>query len=83
MLVELFSSICDLAKILKIDRSKFRKNILEILKTEGYIKDYFIEKNENNKIYLKINLKYYEGYPVIKEIKIKIIINYIIEKKYI
>ncbi len=49
--------------------SKFRKNILEILKTEGYIKDYFIEKNENNKIYLKINLKYYEGYPVIKEIK--------------
>ena len=49
--------------------SKFRKNILEILKNEGYIKDYFIEKNENNKIYLKINLKYYEGYPVIKEIK--------------
>ena len=49
--------------------SKFRKNILEILKTEGYIKDYFIEKNENNKIYLKINLKYYEGDPVIKEIK--------------
>ena len=23
---------------------KFRKNILEILKNEGYIKDYFIEK---------------------------------------
>ena len=48
---------------------KFQKNILEILKKEGYIKDFFIEKTENNKISLKINLKYYEGYPVIKEIK--------------
>ena len=40
-----------------------------ILKKEGYIKDFFIEKSENNKISLKINLKYYEGDPVIKEIK--------------
>ena len=47
----------------------FRKNILEILKNEGYIKDYFIEKTENNKTSLKISLKYYEGDPVIKEIK--------------
>ena len=52
-----------------IPSSNFRKNILEILKKEGYIKDYFIEKNDNNKITLKINLKYYEGDPVIKEIK--------------
>ena len=52
-----------------IPSSNFRKNILEILKNEGYIKDYFIEKNENNKTSLKISLKYYEGYPVIKEIK--------------
>tara|TARA_B100000941_G_scaffold280815_1_gene247620 strand:- start:16 stop:414 length:399 start_codon:yes stop_codon:yes gene_type:complete len=52
-----------------IPSSNFRKNILEILKTEGYIKDFFIEKSENNKISLKISLKYYEGSPVIKEIK--------------
>ena len=52
-----------------IPSSNFRRNILEILKTEGYIKDYYIEKSENNKINLKINLKYYEGNPVIKEIK--------------
>ena len=52
-----------------IPSSNFRKNILEILKNEGYIKDFFIEKSENNKISLKINLKYYEGNPVIKEIK--------------
>tara|TARA_B100000686_G_scaffold128830_1_gene136004 strand:+ start:677 stop:1075 length:399 start_codon:yes stop_codon:yes gene_type:complete len=49
--------------------SNFRKNILEILKNEGYIKGYFIEKSKTNKINLKINLKYYEGDPVIKEIK--------------
>ena len=52
-----------------IHSSNFRKNILEILKTEGYIKDIFIEKSENNKTSLKISLKYYEGDPVIKEIK--------------
>ena len=52
-----------------IPSSNFRKNILKILKSEGYIKDYYIEKSENNKVSLKINLKYYEGDPVIKEIK--------------
>ena len=52
-----------------IPSSNFRKNILSILKSEGYIKDFFIEKNEKNKVSLKINLKYYEGDPVIKEIK--------------
>ena len=53
----------------EIPSSNFRKNILQILKDEGYIKDYFIGKSENNKISLRINLKYYEGDPVIKEIK--------------
>ena len=54
---------------INIPSSNFRKNILEVLKNEGYIKDYFIEKKENNKIILRVNLKYYEGDPVIKEIK--------------
>ena len=49
--------------------SIFRQSILKILKNEGYIKDYYIEKQKNNKVNLKINLKYYEGDPVIKEIK--------------
>ncbi len=52
-----------------IPSSNFRQNILKILKNEGYINDYFIDKSEKNKINLKINLKYYEGDPVIKEIK--------------
>ena len=53
---------------IEIPSSNFRKNILEILKNEGYIKDYFIEKTVNNKTSLKISLKYY-GESVIKEIK--------------
>ena len=52
-----------------IPSSNFRQNILKILKNEGYINDYFIDKSEKNKINLKINLKYYDGDPVIKEIK--------------
>jgi len=52
-----------------IPSSNFRRNILEILKSEGFIKNYYIEKLENNKINLKVNLKYYEGNPVIREIK--------------
>ena len=54
---------------IEIPSSTFRKNILKILKDEGYIKDFYIEKTVNNKTNLKINLKYYEGDPVIKEIK--------------
>ena len=53
----------------EIPSSNFRKNILEILKNEGYIKDFFIEKTVNKKTSLRISLKYYEWDPVIKEIK--------------
>ena len=52
-----------------VPASNFRIKILEVLKTEGYINNYFIEKKENNKKNLKVDLKYYEGVPVIKEIK--------------
>ena len=31
-----------------VPSSNFRRNILEILKNEGFIKDYYIEKSENN-----------------------------------
>ena len=51
-----------------VPASKFRLQILEILKLEGYINNFFIEKNENINV-LKVDLKYYEGNPVIKEIK--------------
>jgi small subunit ribosomal protein S8 len=49
--------------------SNFRLKILEILKSEGFIISYHIEKKENNKVSLIVDLKYYEGTPVIREIK--------------
>ena len=52
-----------------VPASNFMQNILDILKAEGYIKNYYVEKLDNNKKNLKVDLKYYEGTPVIKEIR--------------
>ena len=49
--------------------SNLRLKILEVLKIEGFISSYHIEKKDNNKISLIVDLKYYEGNPVIKDIK--------------
>ncbi len=54
---------------ISVPASNFRLQILEVLKSEGYILNFFIEKKNNNTKNLKVDLKYYEGYPVIKEIK--------------
>ena len=48
----------------EIPSSNFRKNILEILKNEGYIKDFKINNVENKSI-LSLELKYHSGNPVI------------------
>ena len=57
-----------LAKV-EMPSSSLRLKILEVLKNEGFIVSYHIEKKENNKISLIVDLKYYEGTPVIKDIK--------------
>ena len=56
-------------KTIDVPSSNFRLKVLEVLKSEGFITNYFIEKNKNNTQTLKVDLKYYEGVPVIKEIK--------------
>tara|TARA_B100001996_G_C18187307_1_gene410696 strand:- start:93 stop:491 length:399 start_codon:yes stop_codon:yes gene_type:complete len=52
-----------------IPSSKFREKILQILKQEGYISDYKTVNDKKNKNTLLVDLKYYNGLPVIKEIK--------------
>ena len=52
-----------------IPNSKFRVKILEVLKQAGYISNYEILEETKSKQSLSINLKYYNGLPVIKEIK--------------
>jgi len=53
----------------KIPSSKFRAKILEVLKQEGYISNYKLLSDSKNKSSLVVDLKYYNGLPVIKEIK--------------
>ena len=53
----------------KIPSSKFRVKILDVLKKEGYISDYKVLSDVNNKGSLSVDLKYNNGSPVIKEIK--------------
>ena len=52
-----------------IPGSKFREKILDVLKQEGYIADYKLLPDSNNKGSLSVDLKYNNGLPVIKEIK--------------
>tara|TARA_B100000029_G_scaffold31522_1_gene30005 strand:+ start:2327 stop:2725 length:399 start_codon:yes stop_codon:yes gene_type:complete len=54
---------------INIPFSTFRSKILEVLKKEGYIIDFGVDKNQENKKLIFVNLKYYEGRPVIREIK--------------
>ncbi len=49
--------------------SRLRMNVLEVLKREGYIRDYSSVQVREGISELKIELKYHEGDPVISEIK--------------
>jgi small subunit ribosomal protein S8 len=52
----------------KSPASKLRSNVLEVLKREGYIRDYSVKRQDNGVAELNVELKYSEGQPVIKEI---------------
>ena len=54
---------------INIPFSNFRLKILEVLKKEGYIIDFNIDNSKKKIKFLSVDLKYYEGQPVIKEIK--------------
>ena len=48
--------------------SRMRANVLEVLKREGYIRDYRVDEVQPGVANVEIELKYYEGEPVIQEI---------------
>ena len=48
--------------------SKLRASVLDVLKREGYIRGYQQGDDESGRIELRIELKYHEGHPVIREI---------------
>ncbi len=49
--------------------SKFKAKIADVLKNEGFIIDYKVNENKENKPDLEINLKYNYGSPVISTIE--------------
>lgn len=49
--------------------SKLRASVLDVLEAEGYIRGYTRTDFDNGKADIEIELKYYEGDPVIREIK--------------
>lgn len=48
--------------------SKLRVNVLEVLKREGYIRDYALAKTGTGQDEVSVELKYFEGNPVIREV---------------
>src|SRR5256714_246060 len=49
--------------------SKMRANVLEVLKAEGYIRGYASVEHASGRSELEIELKYFDGEPVIREIE--------------
>ena len=56
-------------KKLALPSSNFKVKIADVLKNEGFIIDYKVNKKEFNKADLMINLKYNSGSPVISTIE--------------
>jgi small subunit ribosomal protein S8 len=48
--------------------SKLRVSVLDVLKSEGYIRGYASVEHTNGRSELEIELKYFDGEPVIREI---------------
>ncbi|ADM09955.1 ribosomal protein S8 [Parvularcula bermudensis HTCC2503] len=49
--------------------SKLRQRVLDVLRDEGYIRGYTRVEHDKGKADLEIELKYFEGEPVISKIK--------------
>jgi small subunit ribosomal protein S8 len=48
--------------------SRLRVSVLDVLKSEGYIRGYSTVERSNGRTELEIELKYFDGEPVIREI---------------
>ncbi len=49
--------------------SRLRARVLEVLKSEGYIRDYATTEFGNGRTEFNIELKYYDGQPVIRSVE--------------
>ena len=49
--------------------SSLRKHVLDVLQSEGYIRGYSTAEFDNGRSEFEIELKYYDGEPVIRDIE--------------
>jgi small subunit ribosomal protein S8 len=49
--------------------SRLRERVLEVLQSEGYIRGFAVTEQANGQAELEVELKYFAGEPVIREIK--------------
>lgn len=49
--------------------SRLRASVLDVLKSEGYIRDYSTVEHKDGRNEVEIELKYFEGQPAIREIE--------------
>ena len=68
MLTRIRNSLLRYKRDVKMPSSKLKVAIADILKQEGYIKDYRVETH-NNRMMLIVDLKYFKGKPVIESMK--------------
>ena len=54
---------------IKSPNSRLRASVLDVLKEEGFIRDYTEVQLSTGKREIEIELKYHEGQPVIRELK--------------
>jgi len=69
MLTRIRNGLTAKKSVVECPKSKLRASVLEVLKKEGYIRGFEFKKNAENKDVILIELKYFEGAPVIKELK--------------
>lgn len=55
-------------EVVSMPSSNVKVAIVDVLKQEGYIENFRVQANDNNKKTLDIALKYFQGEPVIEEI---------------
>ncbi|WP_395686066.1 30S ribosomal protein S8 [Aestuariivirga sp.] len=48
--------------------SRLRENVLGVLQSEGFIRGFAVVQQGNNKAQIEVELKYFDGAPVIREL---------------
>jgi len=69
MLTRIRNGLTSKKSLVECPMSSLKESVLKVLKKEGFIRGYTINKDNDKKPLLLIELKYFEGKPAIKEIK--------------